>query len=117
VHRDKQKLLDDVFLQPWFVPQETALAIRALVPEEQRHKMRFYFEDYGCLSCNKKRIQYGSNGMCKACVGSVKLKMLFAIQRRWKRAGFTEHSAGIRRIAEAKNMLRDLVNAHAVSRL
>src|SRR6266436_1403140 len=80
---DEKVLLDDIFLQPWFLPWKTASSIRTLLPADHRHKMRFYFEDYGCLKCGKKRVRYGSNAMCKICVQQVKLRFLWAIKRRW----------------------------------
>ena len=52
---DEKVLLDDIFLQPWFLPWKTASSIRTLLPADHRHKMRFYFEDYGCLKCGKKK--------------------------------------------------------------
>ena len=52
---DEKVLFENIFLQPWFLPLKTASEIRALLPADHRHKMRFYFEDYGCLKCGKKR--------------------------------------------------------------
>lgn len=108
--RKKQSLVSDIFLQPWFLPLKTAIAIRTLLPRDHRHKMRFYFEDYGCLQCGKKQVRYGSNGMCKPCVQSVKLKMIFAIQRRWKATNPGEFvPQTFRRAAIAQKLLADLL--------
>jgi len=63
--KDDKKLLDDIFLQPWFLPQQTAFAIKRILPPEHRHRMKFYFDDYGCLKCGKTDLQYGSNALCK----------------------------------------------------
>jgi hypothetical protein len=106
--KDHSDLLTDIFLQPWFLPQRTAAKIRYIIPADHRHKMRFYFEDYGCTSCGKKRVQYGSNGMCKPCVQSIKLKVLFAIQRRWKARNPDERPRTFKRAAEARRLLADL---------
>jgi hypothetical protein len=81
--RNEQSILSDVFPQPWFLPLRTAFAIRALIPAEHRHKVRAYFDAYGCLKCEKKNAKYGSNAMCKICIQQVKLRMLFAVKRRW----------------------------------
>ncbi len=43
--RADAKLLDDICLQPWYLPSKTCIAIRNLLPPQQWHKMRFYFED------------------------------------------------------------------------
>jgi hypothetical protein len=80
---NKNSILADIFLQPWFLPMQTASAIRRLIPPEHRHKMRAFFDDYGCLRCSQTAVRYGSNGMCESCVQEVKLKLLFAIKRRW----------------------------------
>ena len=105
---DKQ-LLDDVFLQPWFLPRDTAFAIRRIVPPEHRHKMKFFFDDYGCLRCTKKRGIYGSNGLCKKCMQEVKLKLFFAIKRRWTAASPENLPRTFRRMADAQRLLRDLI--------
>ncbi len=107
--RREQSILSDVFLQPWFLPQQTAFAIRNLLPAEHRHKMRHYFDDYGCLKCGKTAVRYGSNAMCKICVQQVKLKMLFAMKRRWKESSLgASPSRTFRRAAEAQRLLADL---------
>jgi hypothetical protein len=106
----KHQLLEAIFLQPWYLPQTTAFAIRRLLPPEHHHKMRFYFEDYGCMRCGKKGVRYGSNGMCKICVQQVKLKLLFAIRRRWTAKGpRREEVRTFKRMADAQRMLKDLV--------
>ena len=105
----EQDILSDIFLQPWFLPLRTAIAIRTLLPREHRHKMRLYFEDYGCLKCGKKQVRYGSNAMCKSCVQSVKLKMLFAVKRRWRANHETEPAPRtFKRAVEARKLLADL---------
>jgi hypothetical protein len=103
-------LLNDIFIQPWFTPERTARKIRLLLSEAHHHKMRFFFEDYGCLRCGKKGVRYGSNAMCKPCVQSVKLKMLFAIKRRWKADNPTSAPKTFQRAATARKLLADLVS-------
>ncbi len=108
--RDERSLLDDVFLQPWFLPLKAAVSLRELLPGNHCHKMRFFFEDYGCLKCGKKNVRYGSNAMCKLCVQQVKLKMLLAIRRRWTADGFeNSQPRTFKRMADAQRMLRDLL--------
>jgi hypothetical protein len=106
---ENEQLLTDVFLQPWFLPQRNAIRIRGMVPQTHKHKMLFYFEDYGCLKCGKKGVRYGSNAMCKLCVQSVKLKMLFAIKRRWKAKHNGACPPNYWRAAEARQLLADLL--------
>jgi hypothetical protein len=104
----QNSILDEVFLQPWFLSQETANAIRNLIPTEHHHKMRAYFEDYGCMKCGKSQVRYGSNGMCKRCVQSVKLKILFAMKRRWKQIEHENKPRTFSRVAQARELLVDL---------
>jgi hypothetical protein len=106
--RDEQTILSDVFLQPWFLPLRTAFAIRDLIPAQHRHKMRAYFDDYGCLKCEKTDERYGSNAMCKSCVQQVKLRMLFAVKRRWTNIPAASPSRTFKRAAEAQSLLADL---------
>src|SRR5580692_4869913 len=103
------ELLDATFLQPWFLPQSTALAIRRLLPPEHRHRMRFYFDDYGCLKCGKINVMYGSNGLCKLCMQQVKLRLFFAIKRRWTAASCDNLPRTFRRVVDAQRLLKDLV--------
>jgi hypothetical protein len=106
--RDRE-LLDATFLQPWFLPQSTALAIRRLLPPEHRHRMRFYFDDYGCLKCGKTNVTYGSNGLCKLCMQQVKLRLFFAVKRRWTAASPDNLPRTFKRVADAQRLLKDLV--------
>src|SRR5271170_4564469 len=55
-----------LMLEPWFLPRRIAYGIRALIPAYYKHRMRHFFEDYGCLVCMGDR-EYLSNGMCRNC--------------------------------------------------
>lgn len=107
--KDDRKLLDDIFLQPWFLPQQTAFAIKRILPPEHRHKMRFYFDDYGCLKCGKTDVPYGSNALCKLCMQQVKLRLFFAIKRRWTAASPENIPRTFQRMADAQRLLADLI--------
>ena len=61
---DSELTKDAIFLQPWFLPVEVYRAIRRVLPYIHLFKMRYYFEDYGCLKCGKKNALYQSNGFC-----------------------------------------------------
>lgn len=108
MHQDNA-LLENVFLQPWYLPVKTANAIRRLLPSEHRHKLRFYFDDYGCMKCSKRGVPYGSNGLCKPCVQQIKLRLLWAIKRRWTRNAQQQPPRSFKRVEEAQRLLRDLV--------
>ena len=109
MRKQEMLLLDEVFLQPWFLPQKTASAIRNMLPPEHCHKMRFYFDDHGCLKCGKRKVRYGSNALCKACAQHIKLKLFWSVKRRWTAASPLNQSCTFKRIADAQAMLQDLV--------
>jgi len=104
-----KELLNEIFLQPWYLPLKTCIAIRNLLPPEQWRKMRFYFEDYGCMVCRKKKVKYEANGMCKVCHQRVKLRMLFAIKRRWTAKSPMNEPRTFTRIGDAQRILEDLL--------
>jgi hypothetical protein len=72
-----------VLLQPWFLPKRVACAIHALVPPDFYNKMRYCFDDYGCIVCEKES-NYFSNGMCKPCFDRTKRKLVQSVKRRLK---------------------------------
>lgn len=109
MNRADRALLDDIFLQPWFLPLKTAFAIRRILPPEYRHRMRFYFDDYGCLKCGRKDVTYGSNALCKPCMQKVKLRLFFAVKRRWTEASPENLPRTFKRVADAQRLLRDLI--------
>src|SRR5436305_7320654 len=111
--KDK-KLLEYVLFQPWYLPQQTTNGMRKIMPSEQRHKMRFYFEDYGCMKCGKKKVLYGADGMCRKCHGKVNIRILFAIKRRWTAQSPANKPRTFKRIGDAQRILQDLVR-HARS--
>src|SRR5579863_933508 len=107
--RQDKELLDDIFLQPWFLSRQIAFAIKRILPPEHRHRMRFYFDDYGCLKCGTNDAPYGSNGLCKLCMQQVKLRLFFAVKRRWTAASPENQPRTFQKMADAQRLLRDLV--------
>lgn len=73
--------VDDVLLQPWFLPKRIADAIRGMVPTSFHAKMRYYFEDYGCMVCERE-VFYHSNGMCMPCYRKVLARLKKSVRRR-----------------------------------
>lgn len=59
--------IEELLLQPWFLPKRIALGITKLVPPDYRKRMRDYFIDFGCLRCGHTDRIYGANGMCEPC--------------------------------------------------
>src|SRR5436305_1315763 len=106
---------DGVFLQPWFLDHEHAAAVRSVVPDHFVHKMRFYFEDWGCLVCGSRKRRYGSNGMCHICIIRLLKRLVGCLKKR--RISAESPSPGpptalmneIARVRSAKMLLGDIV--------
>jgi hypothetical protein len=73
-------IAEAVLLQPWFLPRRIAFAIHTLIPTDFRNKMRHFFDDYGCLICEKE-YDYHSNGMCMLCYARTRKKLLLSVRR------------------------------------
>lgn len=69
---DSALVYDEPCLQPWFLSKQTYLAMSLLLPRSQLSKMRYYFQDYGCLKC-----------------GSivVRARVVLALKRRFRKIG------------------------------
>jgi hypothetical protein len=78
---------EELFLQPWFLPKPTYLNLRRILPSSQLLKMRYYFEDYGCLKCETRNGMYGSNGMCKKCSIVIRGRVVLSLARRFRKIG------------------------------
>ena len=78
---------DEIFLQPWFLSEAEYLAVRRILPPSQMLKMRYYFDDYGCLKCGKLDAIYGSNGFCRSCSIIIRARVVLALKRRFKKVG------------------------------
>jgi hypothetical protein len=110
-HQVDIPLNEEVFLQPWFLPKSVYTAIRRLLPGIHLAKMRYYFDDYGCLRCGKKESLYGSNGLCETCNVVIRYRVAKCLQRRLKKAGVTSPQALSYDFADqgqlARRLLRD----------
>jgi hypothetical protein len=73
--------LDELALQPWFLPRASRLAINSLIPPGYRRKLRAYFEDYGCMVCGKHTM-YDTNGMCLHCSHLIRRRLKKSVRRR-----------------------------------
>lgn len=78
---------DEIFLQPWFLSEPEYMAIRRILPPSQMLKMRYYFDDYGCLKCGKLNALYASNGLCRNCSIIVRARVILALKRRFRKLG------------------------------
>lgn len=85
---------EDIFLQPWYMPKPVSLQMRKLLPSVHLAKMRYYFDDHGCLRCERRDILYGSNGMCENCSTIVRGRLANCMKRRLKKVGVIEDFSG-----------------------
>lgn len=108
-----QQLIETIFLQPWYLPKKIAVTIQNMLPPDHKHKMHFYFEDYGCLKCGRRNVPYGANALCRKCLHQAVYRFFFAIRRRWNWQKVTDAyaSGNLHRIANAQKLLRKLVVA------
>lgn len=87
VNKSNRELDSDVFLQPWFLPRDVYIQIRRVLPSAHLSKMRYYFEDYGCLKCGVRDSLYGSNGFCEKCGVLIRGRVTRALKRRLRDVG------------------------------
>ena len=88
VNKGTRELVDsDVFLQPWFLPRDVYVQVRRVLPNAHLSKMRYYFEDYGCLRCGVRDSLYGSNGFCEKCGVLIRGRVTRALKRRLRNVG------------------------------
>ena len=91
-------LLDkELFLQPWFLTRPMHNELRRLLPPSQMLKMRYYFDDFGCLRCQSQIAMYGSNGMCHACFVLVHSRIIGCLRKRFQKVGIESSRAPVSR--------------------
>jgi hypothetical protein len=86
---------DEIFLQPWYLPREVYLEIRRILPNIHLSKMRYYFEDYGCLRCGTRDSLYGSNGLCERCNVLIRGRVVRSMKRRLRKVGAIGPDLGV----------------------
>jgi hypothetical protein len=97
---------DELLLQPWFLPNRVAFAIRAMAPPDYRLKMRYFFDDYGCMICERDD-DYASNGMCHRCYVQVRKKIARSVKAHRKSSKDRRFDLGLIRQAKlAKKLLK-----------
>jgi hypothetical protein len=98
-------LRDELFLQPWFLPKPTYLTLRKLLPSSQLLKMRYYFDDYGCMKCGDRAALYASNGLCKSCSIIIRARIALCLAKRFKKVGAQMDRIALRRLVNELHQL------------
>src|ERR1700675_810220 len=80
-----------IFLQPCDFPKSVVLEKRKILPSIHLAKMRYYFDDHGCLRCERRDILYGSSGMCENCSVNVRGRLANCLKRRLEKVGVLEN--------------------------
>jgi hypothetical protein len=80
----EKHVISNALLQPWFLNMDNAKAIQRLIPRKYFSRMRWFFDDYGCLRCKRKRILYSGNGLCTLCRHIVIRQLGYSMKRRLK---------------------------------
>ena len=113
--------LEVAMLQPWFVPKQTWKEVLRLLPSNWQRKMRYCFDDYGCLRCDRKNVQHHSCGMCVECFTRITRRLKFTISRHFKELGGEAKSSleseFQKRAALAKDLLKGMSARTPVLRL
>jgi hypothetical protein len=107
-----KRLVSDAFLEPWFLDLETARAVQRIIPRKYSCRMRWFFDDFGCIRCKGKGSGYGGNGFCVNCRYTVVSCIARSIRKRSKNLNEERPPAvsrsGLRRIEVAERLLGDL---------
>ena len=107
---------EELLFQPWFLPYRIAKIILGILPPDYRNRMHDYFDDYGCMRCNRLDLPYRSNGMCLGCMSTVygrlqESMMRRSTERRPKRYG----QELVHKAAQARKLLGEFSRARKSS--
>lgn len=100
---------DQVFMLPWYLPKGTYLAIRKILPNIHIAKMRYYFDDYGCIRCERRDVLYRTNGLCERCNVIVRGRLVACLKRRLSSVGVLPTEKQIQQIGGGLKLARELL--------
>lgn len=108
-----RELIGDAAWQPWLLPKKVSQRIVPLIPPGYRKRFRFYFDQFGCMSCKRKHIPYRSLGFCEICHSDIALRMRRIIKRHRKELAVDRASPRVRwyleQIDRAQELLADFL--------
>lgn len=111
--KTKKATDDEVSFQPWFLPKDVSLQIRMILPQIHLAKMRYYFDDHGCLRCERRNVLYGSCGLCESCCATVRRRLQTCLKVRLKAVGVAEDRHANYRLADPVLAARDILGQRA----
>ena len=107
---------DQVFMLPWFLPKQTYLAVRRILPNIHIAKMRYYFEDYGCMRCERRDVLYRTNGLCEQCNTIVRWRLTQCLKKRLADVGIAAVSNYDSATGRGLSLAQDLLKPFRQSR-
>ena len=103
---------EDVSLQPWFLPKDISLQIRMLLPHVHLTKMRYYFDDHGCLRCERRDVLYGSCGLCESCSVTIRRRLQTCLKKRLKAVGVSSTRPAAYNLTDPVLAARDIIGSN-----
>jgi hypothetical protein len=100
---------EKAIIQPWFLPHATSVEILRLLPRHWKKRMRYYFDYYGCLRCDRKDLMHGGNGFCTKCHEIVSRRLMFTARRQFKKPPAGEAYPGLTEFLSAPKLARQLL--------
>jgi hypothetical protein len=67
--------------EPFFQPKRVFNEFRKYQTVVEQRKWSYYFAEWGCLVCGGKDASHASLGMCKACFGLTRQRMIGTLRR------------------------------------
>lgn len=59
------------FFPPWFLEKKLLKKIRGMLPDYYHKRLRYYFDSFGCIRCNRTNVIYSCGGLCLQCQWTV----------------------------------------------
>ncbi len=115
--RSRLNVRNELLFQPWFLPKRITYKIHGLMPPQYWKKMRYYFEDWGCIVCESEG-RYHSNGMCVRCFVKTSGRLKQSMRRHSKSVGPNQRLdlELFRQEKLAKKLLADFRDSNGASR-
>jgi hypothetical protein len=71
----------DGIFEPFFTSRAIVAAIRKRETVLQQRKWIYYFKDWGCMLCKKKKKGHRALGMCAACYNRIARRLYLTMHR------------------------------------
>lgn len=100
------------FFPPWFLEKRVLKKIRGLLPDFYHKRMRYYFDAFGCIRCERKDVIYSCGGLCLRCQWTINNRLKESDKEMQRHFGASDHRLDsahfLKRFTTARELLRDL---------